>query len=140
MFLGICLAVVFVLAMTIWAFIKAREFAFMAFIFSVIAGIAFFGISNSIELNNPSYFQSPYVAVVGNNILSPHVFFKDYSIANSDTLIIPSHYYLKHDWINTWMYCDESMSIVYPDSMASGHVYHREAPSPYVSEGSVECK
>ena len=141
MLLGICLATVLVLMFTIWVLIKDRHFVFLALALSVFLGVPIFGIVNSIELDAPPYSQFPYEAVAGDSyMLSPRVYFRDYSIGSIDTLIIPSHYYLKRDWVNRWVYCDESMSIVYPDSIAQGHVYRRQIPSPYVKEGSVECK
>jgi hypothetical protein len=89
---------------------------------------------NFIELDTPRYAQAHYYTSIGND----KVLFTDYQI-NSEQLIIPAHYYLKHDWLNSWVYCEESLIIRCSDN-AQSHVWPRPADAPYIEHGTIECE
>jgi hypothetical protein len=132
MILAICVSSVIVVA-TIILMIKYEPIFLLLFIIAVMA----FGVISSIESNVPTYSQAKYYTDVQND----EIIFNDFTIINQgQELNIPTHYYLKKDWINNWVFCDATLTIAYPDGKAYSYIYERTPDAPYISSGVVECK
>ena len=98
-------------------------------VFALSAIIPFCTISN-IKTDIPTHRQAPYCTYINTDA----VLFSDYEESNGE-LIIPSHYYVKTDWINHYVYCDEKLVISNP-----GKILVTREDAPQIKEGSIECQ
>ena len=85
-------------------------------------------------LNYPSSRDAPYNTTVDGQEL----YFSNYTIKDS-TLDIPTHYYRKTGFINSWELCDNPITIAYSDGNAQKYISARTPDDPYIKTGAVEC-
>lgn len=93
----------------------------------------------------PSPDSAKYeVAIDGQGII-----FDNYQLSG-DEITIPSHYYVKHSWINSWKYTNAPLVIVSPTgncklpigeryiSNPCGDIQTSYPPKPYILSGAID--
>jgi hypothetical protein len=137
MYLAICLFA----AVLIAAIILAVKLWSPAQLLLIMVGFLLFNIVTTITINIPSYPQARYCTEVVDGCFKKQIMFNNYSIlSDGQELNIPSHYYIKNDWINRWEYCETSLVIECPGGKAFSYVYNRAPAAPYIKQGVIECK
>jgi hypothetical protein len=99
-----------------------------------------------------SALPSPDIAKYEMRIEDTSILFDAYQ-DKDDKIAIPSHYYVKTSWVNSWNYCETPLIIAIPSSNNRpmiGERYsthcgdisttYKELPSPYIEDGTAQCK
>lgn len=98
-----------------------------------------------------SGLPSPDSAKYEVTIEGQRIIFDNYRLSD-DEIIIPSHYYSRHSWINSWEYSETPLTIVVPDGNSKPLIGERyivsrcgeiqtsypKPSAPYISSGAVD--
>jgi hypothetical protein len=134
MYLGIaCIAIglIIFIATAIRDIVKNYSPSFFWILFLMASAIGG-GILISQPIDNPDYKIAPYSADTGDG----RIFFKSFERTGND-LIVPSYYYVKVSWLNTWEYCDNSIKVDVPDGQEMIVTDHTPKPVSRIVGG---CK